>query len=394
MVMAYAANAQFFELPEGKKRVVVPFKLVRNLLIVSVRVGGRGPFNFIVDSGVGIIVITDPAMADSARINTKRRIQLSGLGEGSDLEASIASGLTFDIDGVRGSNLSAAVLNKDQFGLSNYAGMPVHGLIGYDLFNSLAVKLSFSDTTITLARPGSIKEFKRGYKIPIKIEQNKPYIEAGVNVDGKSPDVARLLIDFGAGHPLMLENALHKLPQDRKFIQGNLGIGLTGPVNGLLSRVDELDIGKYKFKDVITSLPFDNPQVAAKDRVNRDGSIGLGILNRFAVIMDYQNNMMYLKPSGNYKKPFEHDMSGLEYYADGKDLHTIVISRVEPGSAADDIGLRKDDIITAVNFKPVAEMTIQDIDNIFKSYNDRSLLLDIFRDKKRQRFILTLKRRI
>jgi C-terminal processing protease CtpA/Prc len=72
----------------------------------------------------------------------------------------------------------------------------------------------------------------------------------------------------------------------------------------------------------------------------------------------------------------------------------VIISRVEPGSAADEIGLERDDEILSINFKPVKNMTLEDIDRIFKSQNDRSLLLEIYHDKTTDRVILTLKRRI
>jgi C-terminal processing protease CtpA/Prc len=87
-------------------------------------------------------------------------------------------------------------------------------------------------------------------------------------------------------------------------------------------------------------------------------------------------------------------MSGMEYYCAGDDYNRIIISRVEPGSPADLIGLEKDDEILSINFKPVSEMTLEQIDAMFKSQNDRSLLLDIFHDRKIDRVIITLKRRI
>jgi hypothetical protein len=39
-------------------------------------------------------------------------------------------------------------------------------------------------------------------------------------------------------------------------------------------------------------------------------------------------------------------------------------------------------------------MTLEEIDGLFKSQNDRNLLLDIYHDKKTERIILTLKRRV
>ncbi|HMG10622.1 MAG TPA: PDZ domain-containing protein, partial [Mucilaginibacter sp.] len=108
----------------------------------------------------------------------------------------------------------------------------------------------------------------------------------------------------------------------------------------------------------------------------------------------YAHNTMYLKPGSKFREPFEHDMSGLEYYAAGDNFDRIIINRVEPGSAADEIGLERDDEIVTINFKPVSKMTLEEIDDLFKSKNDRSLLLDVYHDKKLDKVILTLKRRI
>jgi len=122
--------------------------------------------------------------------------------------------------------------------------------------------------------------------------------------------------------------------------------------------------------------------------------LGIEVLKKFNLIIDYQGQAMYLKPNNQFKEPFEHDMSGLEYYTTGNNYKHVVISRVEKGSAADDIGLIKGDEIVAINFKSVQDMTIEDIDNLFRSRNDRSLLLDIFHDNVYDKVILRLKRRI
>jgi C-terminal processing protease CtpA/Prc len=87
-------------------------------------------------------------------------------------------------------------------------------------------------------------------------------------------------------------------------------------------------------------------------------------------------------------------MSGIEYYAAGDDFKHIIVSRVAAGSPADEVGMEKDDEITAINFKPVREMSLEEIDGIFKSKDNRNLLLEVFHDHRYDRVILTLKRRI
>jgi S1-C subfamily serine protease len=200
---------------------------------------------------------------------------------------------------------------------------------------------------------------------------------------------SKLVIDLGAGHPLSLEN---RLPP-KKCISANLGVGFNGPISGYISRINEIDIGKYDIKNLISSFP-DDDSAKTKLKMHRDGNLGIGLLKRFVVVFDYPGNAIYLRPGPHYNDPFEHDMSGLEYYAAGDDFKRIIISRVEPGSAGDRIGLEKDDEIVSINLKPIADMTIEQVDDIFKSQDDRNLLLEVYHDKRVDNVIITLKRRI
>lgn len=386
------ANAQYFDLKDNKKRVTLPFRMIRDMIIIQLNINNKGPFNFILDTGVGLMLITEPKLVDSINIVNKRTLKISGIGEGDAFEAYVTPGLNVQIPGLVSYDVAAAILKTDHFGLSNYAGMPIHGLLGYEFFNNLAVKIDFSDSTLSISRPKDLRLFRKGTKIPISIEDRKPYIKTKVTFadDVKAED--KLILDLGAGHALSLENAIEKHGLPKKFIAANLGVGLTGPVNGFLGRVKELDIGKYKIKDVITSFP-EGDQFKTLT-VKRDGNVGIGILKRFTVIIDYPDSVVYLKPGNAFKTPFEHDMSGLEYYSAGKDFDRVIISRVEPGSPGDAVGLERDDEILAINLKPVKKMTLEQIDGIFKSQNDRSLLLEIYHDNKKDNVILTLKRRI
>jgi len=387
-----SAKAQYFDLEGSRKHVTIPFRMVRDMVIIQLNINDKGPFNFILDTGVGLMLITDPKLVDSIHVLNKRTIKIAGLGEGEDYEAYITPNLKVYIPGLLSYDVGAAILKTDHFGLSNYSGLQIHGLLGYEFFNNLVVKINFADSTIVVSKPKDARFFKMGNKLPIHIEDRKPYLYAALTFTSGAKTISKLILDLGSGHPLSLENMIKNQGLPQKFISGNLGMGLTGPINGFLSRVNEVDIGKYKLKNVITSFPDENKKLPPF--IPRDGSLGLGILKRFNLIIDYPDSALYLRPGPEFDLPFEHDMSGLEYYCTGDDFKRIIISRVEPGSAADLVGLETADEITAINLKPVKDMTLEQIDSIFKSQNDRSLLLDIYHDKKLDRVIMTLKRRI
>jgi hypothetical protein len=396
MCFSYSpVKAQYFDINGTTKSVKIPFKLIRNLVIIQLKINDRGPFNFILDTGVGLMIITDPKLVDSISLQNKRTIKLPGLGEGEAYEAYVTPPVKISIRGLTSYDVAAAILKTDHFGLSNFAGFPIHGLLGYEFFNNLAVKLNFTDSTLTVYKPQDVRLFKKGIKIPLTIEDHKPYLQSRVVLPNGTVQQCKLVVDLGAGHPVSLENMIKKNGVPQKFIIANLGVGLTGPISGFLSRIDEIDLGKYKIKKVITSFPNDYDAETLKNLVvPRDGNIGIGLLKKFMVIFDYHNNALYLKPNTYFNEPFEHDMSGLEYYTAGDDFKHIIISRVEPGSAADEVGLEKDDEIMAINFKPVADMTLEQIDSILKSKDERNLLIQVYHDHKYDNVILTLKRRI
>jgi hypothetical protein len=138
------ANAQYFAIGDNSKRITFPFKLIRNLVVVKVNINNSGPYNFILDTGVGLMIITDPSLANTINIPTKRTIRVAGFGSREPYEAYITTPLNINVSGIISHNVSAAIFKKDHFGLSHYAGVDIHGLLGYEFFSKLAVKVNFT----------------------------------------------------------------------------------------------------------------------------------------------------------------------------------------------------------------------------------------------------------
>jgi hypothetical protein len=386
------AHAQYFDMQKNRKHIVLPFRIIRNMIVIKLKINGKGPFNFVLDTGVGMMIITEPSLVDSIDLASKKLIKIAGLGEGEDSEAYITSLLNVQIPGLESHDVNAAILKKDHFNLSSYAGMPIHGLLGYEFFAHLAVSVDLSDSTLSVCRPKDLHHMSHADRIPITVEDRKPYLHSLVTyTNGKTQD-CKLVIDIGAGHPISLEDMVKTNGMPAKYIAANLGVGLNGPINGYISRISAVQLGKYDIKDVIAAFPDSREKLISA--VPRDGNMGMGILKRFNLTFDYPDSALYLKPGSLRNEPFEHDMSGLEYYAGGQDLHHVVVSRVEPGSAADSVGIEKGDEIVSINFKSVDKMSLEEIDALFKSRPNRSILLEVYHDNRYDNVILVLRRRI
>lgn len=375
----------------------MPFKMVKNLIIIPLRVNNKGPYNFVLDTGVGMILFTDPTLIDSLNITSKRDIKIKGFGEGGDLSAYISGDLKMNLtDDIEG-NFSAAFLKDEAFDLSGYSGMPIHGLIGYEFFNSFTVKIKYSTQTLTLYRPDAFYVPKKGVKIRISIEERKPYLETEVTMPTGESILTKLIIDTGAGHPLSLET-YNGLPFEipAKHIEASLGVGLAGPIKGFVARIKSLKIGKFTLNKVTAAFPSHDDVASKLFSINRNGNLGNHVLKRFDAVFDYRREAVYLKKGINYKAPFEHDISGLELAATGPALSRIVISRVERYSPGEEVNLKEGDEIVSVNYKPVAELGVEAISNLFQSGDERSLLLQIMPkgEKKLKNLIITLKKRV
>lgn len=384
----------------SRKRVTIPFRYERNMIIVPVMINGQGPFNFILDTGVSIFIVTDPDLKDSLGLIPTKSIRIKGLGEGEDLEALIIPGMEVKIGPTTAKHLAGAMITKDEFHLSSYVGIPVYGIIGFDFFNSFTVRINYLANKLTIFEPSKFKydKFagrKKFESIPLILENNRPYFLTHIELDDNTIITSKLIIDCGAGHPVMLEpNSDPAIQIPPVTINALLGVGLNGPINGHIGRINTIYMGNYQIHHPLVSFPDHETTLLYETGIKRNGNIGNEILKRFTIIMDYSRKELLLKPNRRFDDPFEHDMSGMSLVSDGKSFRRYFITRIMPNSPAEEAGLEIDDEIMSINLRPAKEMTISEIDNLLRSRENRNLLIEIGRKGESDLVILTLKRSI
>jgi hypothetical protein len=391
-----ATHAQYFQLDLYKKREFIAFKFVNNLIIIPLKINGQGPYNFIVDTGVGIVLLTDPGLMKSVGTGATRSVTINGIGDGNEMTARIQPSAILQLGTSASGQMPIAILTEDPFNLSSYVGMPIHGLIGYELFSSFRVRINYASHIMTIEKADRPFSAKRGTRIPISIEERKPFFNTEVRLEGGKAKQVKLIIDTGAGHPLSLETDNSRpIKPPQPNIEANLGIGLSGTIHGHISRLPTIRLGKYSFNNILCAYPGYN-QVAAKSSVPRNGNLGNAVLKRFTVVFDYGRGFMYLTKNFMFREPFEHDMSGMELSAGGKNYQNIFVSRIETDSPAEEAGIKTGDQIISVNFKRAQLFSIEEINNLLKSQPNRTIVLEIQSQSasKTQIKVVQLRRRI
>lgn len=397
LFLCHTSIAQSFHLPYQQKREAISFKFIKNLIIIPVKINGQGPFNFVLDSGVGLVLISDFQLAESLKLDNLRNIKIVGLGGDTDLDAYISPGLTLEVGRAKATDITAAILKKDAFNLSEFVGMPIHGLLGYEFFNSFITRISYTNKNLVIYRTNTAYIPRKGYKIPITIEDHKPYLVSDMVLANGETIKAKLVIDTGAGHPVSLENNSGlPFPIPEVNIAGVLGVGLAGAINGYLGRIPALNLGKYQLKDVIGTFPNYDDVGAKVVLTGRNGNLGNQILKHFDTVFDYSRGALYIKPSAFFKEKFEHDMSGMEFFSPGPEYKRLIVSSVDPNSPADLEGIAAGDEILSINLKPIAEYSASEIDDLFRSAHNANYFLELLPKgaNKTRKIIFTLKRRI
>jgi predicted aspartyl protease len=363
----------------------MPFSAQRNLIIIAAHLNGRGPYNFLLDTGVGTSLLTDPRLADSLHLTHGQNYHLMGVGgQASSLRAYQTTGVRVSLPGVEAAALNWLVLSSDVLDLSGYVGMPVHGIIGADLFRSFVVGIRPEQRQLVLTAPTHYKapRGRRWTSLPLVLDQDKAYVTASVQLLGAAPGAAalplRLVLDTGAGHALSIETTADprlRLPAVR--LRTDLGRGLTGIISGSLGRVAAVQLGRYRLPQVLTSFP-DSAQVHGRltgTARTRHGNLGYEVLKRFVTVIDYPHGRLLLKPTAALHEPFEHDMCGLDLLAAGPDYRRFLVMRVVPGSPAASAGIAEGEEVVSVNFTPTSYLSISDLNRLLHSQDGRVLFL-------------------
>lgn len=366
-----------------QRRAVVPYRIERNLPVVRATINGAGPFNFLLDTGVATALLTAPGLADSLHLTHGQVFRVVGAGrEATGLMAYQADGVRVALAGGRvvAPAMTWLVLSEDALNLSGYVGMPIAGILGSELFRSFVVRFEPEAGHLCLTAPAAFRapSGRRWARLPLRLVQNKAYLNLPVCLPDSSAQILKLVLDTGAGHALSLETDAvpSRIAVPTARLPADLGRGLTGIVRGHLGRVDSLRLGRYQLRAVLTSFPTPNPLAARLDEP-RDGNLGYELLKRFTLIVDYPHREILLRPNTHFREPFEHDMCGLELRASGPDFRRYVAATVAPASAAEKAGIVPDDELVSVNFINVNILSFNQIFLLLHASEGRLLFLTL-----------------
>lgn len=387
-----------FTIADGRQRVDIPIEVVNNLIVVPVILNETLPLKFIVDTGVRTAILTQKAFSDILQLEYSRKYSISGAGGEKVIDAYVTKNVSLRLPGVEGRGHALLVLEEDYLELRNFLGTDVHGILGYELFSRFIVKFDYQKKIMTLMLPQKFKPGRKYTPIPIRIQDTKPYLLAPISIDEGHTLNAKLLVDTGASHGLMLEpESDDRIRLPEKTVSGTIGRGLGGPISGKIGRIESIELGGRILRKVLVNFPDSNSYFADSlyiERVDRNGTLGGEILSRFQVIINFPQEKIYLKPNSEFNKQFYFNLSGISIRAKGSSLSAFEVSEVRPQSVGERAGVLPGDNIIAINNIPAREMKLNQINALFNSKPGRKLRLEIDRSGTKKIINLVLENQI
>lgn len=380
-LLSVMAQVPGFYVKEDARKTELPFMASNNLIIVPVSINDSPPINFLIDTGVKTNILFSKTIGEQLELNYTRKLNLMGADGKTVLTANVSPSNHLDLGPIEGTLQTVLVLDSDFFELEAVIGIPVFGVLGYEFFKYNPIRIDYDKNIITFYRSDALKWRPFGFrKIPLSIENGKPYINGKVRQIGGEDFDAKLLIDLGANHGLLLNRETSDVIQlPPQTIKSDLGRSLGGDLFGFIGRTKSTNLGGLKFKDVITSYPEETEFSYVIQESGRQGSLGSELLGKTKLILDYRRERMLFKKGNKFSVPFDYDMSGIIPRMMPTEDVRYIANSVREGSPAYEAGVRVGDEIMSINGIPADFWELSDIVKLFRSEAGREIKISLKR---------------
>ena len=278
----------------------LPFEIIRNKVILPVRINNSRPLKIILDSGMpgqGVLLFKKE-LQDELNLDALENAQVRGAGQGMESHAVRSVPQTLKIGDIKFKNQPIIILQNDT--MRNF---PTDGVMGNTIFGPHTVLFDFEEKIITLMESGSFVPDSSWESLDMTFNDHGiPFIQVSISIRGDEEVPINVYIDSASSEALeLLVRPNQKFILPEKLETRYLGRGLSGDINGLFGKVAKLRLGSFILIDVPTAFP--KAEVRSR-QPDADGIICNASFLRFQVVFDFNEKKLYLKPNRRFEKPF------------------------------------------------------------------------------------------
>ena len=417
----FSLSQEGFYLDTSIKKTIIPFEVYNNLIVIPVNVNGVD-LKFLLDTGVKESIIFSIDETNEINFSQVEKINIRGFGGSETFEGYKSSKNQLKIKNYIDTNHTLFLILNQEINISTQVGIPINGILGYYFFKNNLLKINYETKKITVYNTTEklLKKVKKSYAtVDLDFLYGKPYINTAIILEENTSNIeSKLLLDIGNSDAIWLfKNKFNPTLLPKTTLDDYLGRGFSGDIYGDRARINQVAISNFKFKNPLVAFPQNTSKKEGDSIYDRSGSLGSEIMKRFTTYYDYPNKALYLKQNSSFNDPFSYNMSGLEIHHQGLqwikqtyqegiqpifnvfsedgdksvtnnlkykfELKPIyVISNVRKDSPADLSGLQKDDIIVKINNRNGYQYKLQQISDLLKSEEGKTIEFEVERKGK------------
>jgi predicted aspartyl protease len=258
------------------------------LILLPVKVNGRGPFDFILDTGAGTSLLSSDL---SKQLEVKVIGSKEGQSAGGKVAVSLAKVDSLAVGEAKLDDVDVGIVDLSQIGKT--IGAKIDGDLGYNFLRHFRVTINYRDCEIRFDDPKRVESFGRSAKteVPIRLANPaKPLLLIDVHANGRGP--FQFAIDTGTSTTAITPELAKEL---------RLKTSPIGPVTTGGAHVD-VTAGTLKSFQV-GGAKIDNTDVVVADfftmlsnaiGVKLDGIVGYNFLRNYQVVIDYPSETLSL----------------------------------------------------------------------------------------------------
>ena len=313
-----------------------------NRIYFPARINGHETL-VLLDSGADSSAI-DKAYAASIGLTSKGGF--AGMGSGGSEVIGFIGGVDVQLGNLTLHDLTVASIDLAPVG--KRIGHPLPFVLGNELFSELAVDIDFANHRIAFRDPATLARPAGAVEVPlIQVVSNR---SVPVSIEGLAP--VQFDLDLGNGSPLLVYPAFY---QQNRLLDGRRASQTLGGAVGGVHAETVATLRRVEFAGVaFTDMPtIFTPDTVSGVNSNRTlGNIGLPVLSRFHLIIDYTHDRLFAAPyAGAAQAEFVKDRLGLTLQQNARGF---VAEFVAPGSPAEASGLKPGDRVALIDRKPTA----------------------------------------
>lgn len=295
--------------------------------VIEVRIGGRGPYRFLVDTGAQGQARADSALVRALGLTPTGRVS-AGDTSGSRIELDTVLLPSVEVGGVTFKNIVAAVRDYN----AGQTGARIDGVLGLDLFVDHLLTMDYRSSTLSL-RTGALPEPDGLRTFEMTLPRGVPALR--IQVAGQ---VFEADLDTGAAGAVMLPaSAASSLPLVSKPVLSGIARTATGTFEVLTATLDgTLQVGEWTIAQ---------PALEFSDRFTH-ANVGSRLLREFVVTVDQRNRRIRLSRSRT--GPIDLPAPRRAGVAGPTTPEGLLVDVVVPGGAAERAGVRKGDLIVEI----------------------------------------------